>query len=132
MAIYVRFITGEIDSESLREAGVFQVAYHLRDKGHLPDHEKARLIELLKWFDNNLMEPTRFTKSKPPFNAKKKKAISWFKDTATEHIANLREIVAILDNHNVHSRMIKTGRPGYIVYEDSHQVVAEPFSDAKF
>jgi hypothetical protein len=128
--VYIRFITGEIHAESLREVGVFQAAYRLRDKGHLPDHEKTRLHDLLEWFDANLKEPSKFTNSKPPYYRKKKKAISWFKDTATEHVAKLREILAILDNHDVHFKMIKTDRPGYIVYEDELQVVAEPFSDS--
>jgi len=129
--MYIRFITGEIHNESLLKAGVFQAAYRLRDKSRIPDHEKARLRELLKWFDANLEKPNRFTNSKPPYYRKKHKAISWFKDTATEHISKLREILAILDNHDVHFEMIKTDRPGYIVYEYEHQVVAEPFSDSK-
>jgi hypothetical protein len=29
-------------------------------------------------------------------------------------------------------RMLKTDRPGYVVYEDGFQIVAEPFSDADF
>jgi hypothetical protein len=128
--MYIRFITAEIDPESLRAAGVLGAAYRLRDNGRVPDHEKAKLRELLKWFDTYLEEPSRFTNSKPPYNARKKKAISWFKDTATDHIAKLREILAILDSHNIHFEMIKTDRPGYIVYEDEHQVVAEPFSDS--
>ncbi len=72
--MFIRFITGQIDDESLREAGVFQAAYRLRNKVHLPDDEKARLRELLKWFDSHLEEPTRFTKSKPPYNTKEKES----------------------------------------------------------
>ena len=129
MPMYIRFITGEIDDTSNREAGVFQAAYRLWRHDTLPDYEQARVRELLDWFNANLDKPGRFTTSKPPYYRKKNRAISWFKDTATEHIAKLREIIIILDNHDIHTEMIQTDRPGYIVYEDAHQVVAEPFSD---
>jgi hypothetical protein len=35
----------------------------------------------------------------------------------------------ILKQNLVHVRVFKTRRPGYIVYEDEYQVVAEPFAD---
>ena len=130
--MYIRFITGEIDDESQREAGVFGIAYRLRDSPDVPDSYRTRLRELIKWFDANLEEPDRFTTSKPPFYRKQSKAISWLKDTAKEHIAKLRQIVAILDSYGIHTEMIQTDRSGYIVYEDAHQIVAEPFSDADF
>ena len=32
-----------------------------------------------------------------------------------------------LSEHGIHARMVQTARPGYVVYEDAHQVAAEPF-----
>lgn len=130
--MYIRFITGKIHDETLYEVGVFQAAYQLMRQGTLPEYEETRLRELLDWFNSNLKKPDKFTKSKPPFYRKQSRAISWFKDTSIEHIANLREIASILNHHDVHTEMIQTDRPGYIVYEDAHQVVAEPFSDSQF
>lgn len=83
----------------------------------------------MEWFDANLKKPTKFTSSKPPYYRKENKAISWFKDSADVHISKLREVLSILDNHEIHFEMIKTETPGYIVYENNHQVVAEPFFD---
>ncbi len=60
---------------------------------------------------------------------RKRKAISWFKDTATEHLRRIRDVCAILEHHDVRVRMITTDRPGYILYEDEFQVAAEPFAD---
>ena len=80
-----------------------------------------------KWFNNNLEKPTRFTASKPPYYRKKSKAISWFKHTAHDHLDRVRVLVAILHDHGVSVRMIKTQRVGYVVYEDKYQIVAEPF-----
>jgi hypothetical protein len=130
--MYIRFITGEIHDNSSYELGVFQAAYRLRRTGHLPQYEETRLTELLDWFNANLKKPTRFTTSKPPYYRKQSRGISWFKDTATEHISKLREVVSILSQHDVHTELIQTDRPGYIVYEDNYQIVSEPFSDADF
>lgn len=63
-----------------------------------------------------------------PFT-EKEAALSWFKDTAVEHLVQIRELIAILENHGVHVRTLKARRTGYIVYEDEHQIVAEPFAD---
>jgi hypothetical protein len=41
-------------------------------------------------------------------------------------------MVAILENHDVWIEMLKTERPGYVVYKDEFQVVAEPFADSNF
>lgn len=41
----------------------------------------------------------------------------------------MREIAAILEAHGVITEMIRTERPGYIVYQDEYQIVAEPFMD---
>jgi len=124
--MYVRFVVAEVDDDSEREAGVFQAASKLRDTGKLYPYEESYLEELRQWFNLHLEKPTRFTAAK---RYGKRRAISWFKDSAQEHIARIREMVAILDNHGVRVRMIKTERVGYVVYEDQHQVVAEPFSD---
>jgi hypothetical protein len=128
--IYVRFVTGDVNSESQREAGVFQASYRLRDAGALDDYDAAHLTEHLNWFNSHLKKPKRFTAAKPPYYRKKNKAISWFKETATEHIARIWEIVRLLESHGLSVRMIKTDRPGYVTYEDEHQIVAEPFADS--
>jgi len=127
--MYLRFVVAEIDKASERELGVFQAAYNLRDDGKLYPYEEPHLDELRKWFNAHLKEPTRFTTANPPFYRKKNRAISWFKDSAHEHIARMREMVAILENHGIPVQMIKTERVGYVVYEDEHQVVAQPFSE---
>ena len=103
--MYLRFVVSELDDDSGRGSGIFQ------------------------WFNVHLKRPTRFTASKPPYYRKKSKAISWFRDSAHEHIARIREMVAILENHGISVHQLKTERVGYVVYEDDHQVVAEPFAD---
>ena len=130
--MYVRFVTGEIDQESEREVGLFIAIGTLRDAGKLLTYEREHHDAIRRWFDQNLEKPKRFTNSKPPYYRKKSKAISWFKDSANEHISKIWELAAILQAHGVHVRILKTDRPGYIVYEDEYQVTAEPFADATY
>ena len=131
-SVYVRFAVAEIHEHSQRGLGVFQALYRLRDAGKLYPYEEEHLRIVSEWFNTHLEKPTRFTAAKPPYYRKKSKAIAWFRDAAHEHIARIREMVAILENHGVSVRMLKTDRVGYVVYEDEHQVVAEPFSDVQF
>ena len=72
--------------------------------------------------------PQRFNSSKSKGYYRKKTAgISWLKPTAGEHIAQMRALVAILEDNGYRVSQITTDRPGYVVFEDDHQVVAEPF-----
>jgi hypothetical protein len=125
--VYVRFVVADIDKDSDKELGVFHAVRTLRDSGELYQHEEAQHDQIRQWFNDNLEKPTRFTASKPPFYRKQSKAISWFKDSAHEHIARVRDLVAILQQHGVSVRMLTTDRVGYVVYEDQYQIVAEPF-----
>ena len=131
IAVLVRFVVGEVDGESERELGLFKAVQDLRKAGSLFTYEEKLHDSVLRWFDENLERPTRFTNSKPPYYRKKSKAISWFKHSASQHIAKIRELAAILENHGVNVRMLKSSRFGYVVYEDDHQVTAEPFADMK-
>ena len=86
-----------------------------------------RLDDLREWFIDQLPIPTRFSLSPRPH--RKAQALSWFKDEATVYIGKMREYRAVLEEYDVRIDMLRTERPGYIVYEDHHQVVAYPFAD---
>lgn len=127
--MYLRFVVPEIDQDSERALGVFHAVWNLRDSGKLYAFEEDHHDEVRWWFSAHLERPTRFTAAKAPLYRKKRRALSWFKDSATEHIARIRELIWILENHGVYVHSLKTERVGYVVYEDEHQIVAEPFSD---
>jgi hypothetical protein len=38
-------------------------------------------------------------------------------------------MVVILESYGINIRVFKTARPGYLVYEDDFQIVAEPVAD---
>jgi hypothetical protein len=130
--MYIRFVVPDIDEDSGKELGVFQAVRNLREEGKLERYEEEQHDSIRQWFNENLEKPTRFTTSKPPFYRKQPKAISWFKDSAQEHIARVRDLVTILQHHGVLVQMLKTDRVGYVVYEDEFQIVAEPFTNETY
>jgi len=129
--MYLRFVVSEIDPDSQRYLGVFQIAARLIDSGDLYQDEFEELQGIRDWFNEHLEKPTRFTASKPPYYRKAQRAISWFKDSAIEHIAMMRKMAAFLEGRGLAVRVLKAERVGYAVYEDEFQIVAEPFADVE-
>jgi hypothetical protein len=125
----VRFAVNNICRDSQKRVGVFQVIYDLIDEKKLSSDEEKMIKVVLKWFSKNLRKPKRFSTSSR--SRAVNKAISWFKYSATEHISKIREIVAVLEIHEVMVEMTVTEKPGYIVYSDEFQVAAEPFYETK-
>lgn len=125
--MYIRFVVHLKDEDSGKRQGVFQTLVEVREAGLLYDYEVERVKEIHTWFNNNLDKPLAFTRSSKPHASNK--AISWYKDSANEHIAHMRELGAILEGHGIEVLMLQTERPGYIVYEDEHQITAEPFAE---
>ena len=130
--MYLRFVVPDIAEDSGRGLGVFHGVKNLREEGKLCPHEEDEHDLIRAWFNENLEKPTRFAASEPPYYQKKSKAISWFKDTAHEHLSRVRSLVVILQNHGVLVQTLTTGRVGYIVYEDAFQIVAEPFAGERY
>jgi hypothetical protein len=127
MRTYVRFVTAPIDKRSGRRGGILQAAGELERSKKLHDFELQELLTLCKWFNENLNQPDRFSWSSKSNAAEK--AISWFKSSATKYVSRMHALCRVLNEHGIHTEMIKTARPGYIVYEDDHQVAAIPFAE---
>ena len=127
--MYLRFAIEKHDEDSQEPQGLFQAVGDLRDDGYLSKAERVAVDKIFRWFGENLPEPKRFSRSNK--RSAKAVAISWFKPTARECIEQMQELTGILYAHDIPTEVIKTRRPGYIVYEDDYQVVAQPFSGRK-
>jgi hypothetical protein len=127
--VYLRFVVHNKDSDSHRLQGLFHAVYELSDSKKLTYEEEAQFRALTIWFKENLKIPTRFARSKNP--KPHNKAISWFKDSAKEHIRKMREMSEILKKHGITTKMIHEKKIGYVVYEDEFQVTAVPFSETE-
>ena len=97
-----------------------------------PTARQLALAENLTWFEKNLATPTRFNRSKSKgFYRRQTRGIAWFRDTATEHLARMHQIKAVLERQGHSVMVVSETRVGYVVYDDEFQIVAEPFSDTQ-
>jgi hypothetical protein len=128
--MFIRFVSAERDKDSNLAQGIFRVAYDMRDRGDLATHEEIWFDELDQWFRKHLRRPSRYAWSSRP-NAPKR-AVTWLKLSSVEHVRRLRELAALLRHKDVMIEEVVTDRPGYVLYEDQHQVVAMPFTSETF
>jgi hypothetical protein len=124
----LRFVLPRSHPDTGVEEGIFGAAYDLREGTRISTSDRQSLDGLLAWLDVNLAKPQRFNSSKSKGYYRRRTAgISWLKPTAAEHIAKMRALIAILERNGYQVSQTITDRPGYVVFEDDHQVVAEPF-----
>lgn len=129
---YIRFTLTVRHPESGIEDGLFRVAYALSEDPMVEVRDREELSELLRWFDANLKTPDRFNRSRSKgYYRRKARGIAWFRDTAVECLARMHQLKHILEEHGHHVTVIRQARIGYAVYEDSDQVVAEPFAETR-
>jgi hypothetical protein len=123
----VRFVIHRRDPNSGRRQGLFQAAKALRDSGLLSAKDDDALEDIWGWFNRHLERPARLALSSRPHS--KAQALSWFRDSATNHIAKMRSFAEILERYGIAVQMVRTNRPGYVLYEDEFQIAAYPFAD---
>ena len=125
--MFLRFVVNEIDPDSGRRREIIHAAAELRDGHAISPDDRSRLRALMCWFDEHLERPERFNVSARP--RARATALSWFKDSAKDHVARAWEIAEVLAAYGVRVEVLRTKRPGYTAYEDEHQIIAHPFSD---
>jgi hypothetical protein len=118
---YVRFVVGRKDEESHFERGIFQAVAQALEWQNITGADAEELNELRAWFSENLQKPTSFGRDTLRLG------ICWFKTSSIGHIARIWEMVGILERNGIYVKKIRTDRPGYVIYEDEWQLVAEPF-----
>lgn len=126
---FLRFVVAAIDADSGRRMGLFFAVDELLRRGLLSKHEAEAATNAYDWFSRQLKRPNSFARSAKP--KARNVAICWFKDSAVAHVRRMWEFVNVLQENEVHVQLIRTRQPGYVVYEDEHQVVAEPFHSTK-
>ena len=121
--MYLRFVEGA-DSQDIRWLnGVITADRVLRDQDCLDPHQAVTVEATFEWFNAHI--PC------PPFQEKLKSgkwshdAVAWFRPDAGEAIQRMWDLVAVLKDHGVPVRVLRTASPGLIVYRDDYQVVAE-------
>jgi len=129
---FLRFVVADLDPDSMVETGLFQAAAELRDSADISTQDRETLKEQLAWFSEHLEKPTRFNRTSSKGHYRRAtKGISWFRDTAREHLARMHELKRIIEANGRPVTLVQEKRVGYVVYEDEFQVVAEPFADTR-
>ncbi len=124
--MYVRYVISQKNPKSDQPNGIFTALYDLESQGELAAHELIWFRELESWFNDHLARPERLAWSTRP-NAPER-TITWLKLSALDHVRRMRELASLLEHKDIPVQELRTDRPGYIVYEDEHQVAALPFS----
>ncbi|GLH76370.1 hypothetical protein SSBR45G_12780 [Bradyrhizobium sp. SSBR45G] len=124
----LRFVLQQPHPDTGVDEGIFRAAYGLQKNPKTSSQDRKELDVVLSWLGANLAVPRRFNRSKSKgFYRRRTAGVSWLKSTAYEHVSKMRELSAILERNGIGVSQIRTDRPGYLVFEDEHQVVAEPF-----
>ncbi len=123
----IRFVLLQRHPDTGVAEGILRVAYELRDEVGVPSYDRIALAEALAWLGKHLPVPNRFGRTQ----SDRTRGVSWFKCTAREAITRVRDIARVLDESGHPVVQVETTRPGFIVYEDDFQVVAEPFASKR-
>ncbi len=117
--MFVRFVVGGDDEHHRELTGLIAEARMLRDRDQLAAHEVEQIEDVFRWFNSNI--PC------PPYSSSgwSREAVSWFKDSAIDAIKRIRDLAVLLDSHGKPVRMLRSVRPGKVLYEDRFQVVVE-------
>ena len=108
----------------MHQRGVFATLYELTKRGELSPRELTRFGEAEAWLNENLSPPSRLEHLIPPDG--RDVAMRWLKGSAVEPLHRMRDLAQLLEDKGVDVVEFHTKRPGRVVYEDSHQVVAIP------
>ena len=118
---FLRFVVGTDGEDTDGLDGPFVMCRLLRDHELLEPYEADWLEQVYDWFNAELPCPP-FVRCQFPVDA-----VSWYRTSATRFVARMWDLAALLREHGQPVRILKTDRPGAILYQDDYQVVAEPF-----
>jgi hypothetical protein len=125
--MFIRYVVSSRHEDSHRLMGVFHAADRAHDQDLFAEDELRHFEGLRRWFATHLPVPDRFSRSRRPHAHGN--AVCWLKADAAEYADKMRALAAILEGHGFVTQMLRTQRPGYVVYEDDYQVAAVPFRD---
>lgn len=117
--MYLRLAALHRDARSGQRRGVLRSAGALFATLDLLREEQDELDEICNWFNRHLKVP----------RIRVPQAIFWFKPDARACLDRAWQLAWCLRRHQVHVDLIRTRRPGRVVYEDHQQVAAIPWTD---
>ena len=98
--------------------GIFTAAGIIEERRSLPDETRDLVRESLVWFNAHLKVPR--------LDETEWRCLFWFDSGAQSFVGRLWELVYLLEDEGVFVSIVRTDRPGMIVYRDEHQIAAVP------
>lgn len=121
--MFVRFVAATKDEDPWHADGVICTARSIRDAGEFAAAETAAVNAAFEWFNEHLpCPPFRDRLSRELWT---ENAISWYLATAQEPLERTWELAQLLAEHGIPVHVLRTLKPGRIVYRDGFQIVAE-------
>ena len=117
--MFLRFQTKLADPQSGRPTGILVAAHELRDSNRISIADETWLREHLAYFNEHLKIPKCLR------DPEHRRAISWFKE-GSKMISRVWSLKVFMEEQDIFIDVLSTRKPGAIVYEDGHQVVAIP------
>lgn len=129
MPKYTRYIVKYFNNQTNREeTGIFRAADYVRDFSEIGAASKGNLQKLIEWFDNNLPVPAFY--DDPAKRSEDRHTYFWFKTSATEFIAEMNALTAILEENGIKAEKLTAEKvPGELVFEDFCQISVIPSED---
>jgi hypothetical protein len=116
--MYLRFAVPEPRSHALSPHGVFRATYALIASAHDYSHYDRYIRRLLRWFAVHLPIPRE--------SGIGGNTIFWLKDRPTPVVRHMWHLTTLLRLCDREVLMVKSTAPGRVVYEDEHQIAADP------
>jgi hypothetical protein len=119
--MYIRFACFHLMASQRQRLGLFQALDAARDCSFAPSWALSQIGHIYGWFNENLSVPAEFSRDRLG-----QPGLSWFKPVATEHIRKMHQLKLALEACGVHVDILTTRNPGRVIWQDEHQLVAEP------
>ena len=119
-AVYVRFTTQLLNSETGRRLGVFWGADQLLHLEQVDQWSRDLIEESIEWFNAHLPAPSGY-----PIPTR---AVFWFRSERQDVVSQVWSLVHALRASDVPVDLLSTRNPGYICYRDDYQVAAISFN----
>ena len=130
--MFIRFVSTRKNILDGSQEGIFQTASAVVWDPMTSSFDAESIKGQLEWFSGHLAVPDRFSRAGPKgAHRRETRGLSWFKPTATEHISKAFALTDLLKKNGCFISLLRTHRPGFIVYEDEFQIVAEPFAETR-
>jgi len=128
----VRFVVHRNHWRSGRRSGIFQALDELFEDPEAPIELRHAALEISDWFNANLRAPFRDPdiQRQPDWKIESTdRSLSWIKRSSTEHFSKLKLLKALMEEAGWLVEELATSKPGKVLYEDEHQVIAVPYAE---